>query len=139
MRDYTLPTNPTVHDLAESYVRDERAALRPCLDCAIRGLDDDEREAFFTYVEAAMQGDPTSPPFSPVQQRRISEKLGPLIDSVMSDPSVIAARDQDQAAFRDTPWWKRRYFRARLRWAEYRYGLRGPMRFVNRLRRAPWD
>lgn len=135
-------TATTCTDVFADFRADWHAAMNPCLDCALARCPEPERAAFLVLIDDFLMTAP-SPPYSPVQQRRQRELFQPILDRVNADPdaqaALRAAEDQMHATFRDLPTWKKWRNRLLLRGFELRHGLRGPMRYVNRVRAAPWD
>jgi hypothetical protein len=113
----------TATDLFDEFRRDEEAALRPCLHCLLERCPDGERASLDTLLDDWLMS-ASSPPYSPVQLRRLSEKIMPIIERAEKDPSVIAARDQWDAEWRDVPWlakrWRRLNGRVRIGWMLWR-------------------
>jgi hypothetical protein len=129
---YTTPR--TAVALFNEYVKDYEAALNPCMLCMLEKCPEAEREKLDVLLEAHLDCDDFSrPPHSPVQMRRIQAKLQPLFDQAMSDPAVIAAEDQREAHWRDTPWWRKRYLRLRFKL----FALKMRLRTVGR--KPPWE
>jgi hypothetical protein len=129
------PTTPkTAVGLFVEYKRDEEAALNPCTHCLIEKCPEDEREKLFALLEAWTEDEGyRSPPYSPVQLRRIQAKLQPIDEQVHNDPAVIAAEDQIAAAWRDKPWWRKRISRAKFSLFAWR------MRLSIIGRKKPWE
>lgn len=129
---YTTPR--TAVALFNEYAKDYEAAMGPCLLCLIEKCPEAEREKLDALLEAYHdRDDAPHPPYSPVQMRRIQAKMQPLFDRAMSDPAVMAAEDQREARWRDTPWWRKRYLRLRFTL----FALKMRLRTVGR--RPPWE
>lgn len=95
---YKTPT-----ELAQEFAADYRAALNPCICCAMDYFDgEDERQEVADLIEVLLTN-AESPPYSPVQMRRIEERMQPIFDRAMKDPAVVADRDQREAEWRDKP------------------------------------
>lgn len=124
--------HPTAIDLFDDYRRDWEAALNPCLDCLLRSCPESEREALHALVENHLMTAAT-PPYSPVQMRRTREKVAPIVDRVMSEPWFVAEMDQNAAAWRDKPWFKKAWHRARF------YATITRLRWRIRRRGKPWE
>jgi hypothetical protein len=106
-------TPRTAVALFTDYRKDFEAAMEPCLMCMFEKCPEPEREKLDALLEAYHDEMPRAP-YSPVQLRRIMEKMQPLYDRAMQDPGVIASEDQREARWRDTPWWRKRYLRLRF-------------------------
>lgn len=127
-------TTRTAVSLFHEYVKDHEAAMEPCLMCVIEKCPEPEREKLDALLEAYHdRDDAPRPPYSPVQVRRIMEKMAPLYERAMQDPAVIACEDQREAQWRDTPWWRKRYLRLRFKL----FALK--MRLGTVGRKPPWE
>jgi hypothetical protein len=102
-------------ELFAEYRRDHQAALEPCIHCLVERCPDEEREQLDALLDSFYSDEYRRPPYSPVQTRRIHEKLEPIFEQAMSEPSVIAALDQRDAAWRDKPIWRKMWARGRFR------------------------
>lgn len=110
----------TAADLFEEYRKDHDAALEPCIYCLIDRCPPEQEEQLRALLEMWLDSDRyRTPPYSPVQSRRLQERIQPLLDRVLHDPAVVAHEDQMNAAWRDKPWWRKRWsrLRFRVRWA----------------------
>jgi hypothetical protein len=118
-------------ELFQEFKLDYEAALSPCMICLFEKCPEEEQGKLEALLDAYDLF--PSPPYSPVQLRRIEEKMAPLIDRAMADPAVVASEDQREALWRDTAWWKKTWSRARFR------GFVWKMRVRQVGRRKPWE
>lgn len=128
-------TTHTAVALFAEYRKDHQAALEPCMMCMFEKCPEAEREKLDALVESFYEDvSRPHPPYSPVQMRRIHEKMAPIFDRAMQDPAVIAAEDQRKALWRDTAWWRKRWLRVRfmVRWTLY-------LRVRNLWCKKPWE
>lgn len=125
-------TTHTAVSLFAEYRRDHQAALEPCLMCMFAKCPEAEQDKLDALLEVYLDDSPR-PPYSPVQVRRIMEKMQPLYDRAMQDPAVMAAEDQRDARWRDTPRWRKVYLRTNF----MLFALKMRLRTVGR--RSPWE
>lgn len=111
---------PTAVDLFREYRLDWEAALNPCMMCLLENCPDSEKVALHALFDSYMEEGHESPPYSPVQCRRLADKMQSIMDRVKADPAVMADDDQRAAKWRDTPWWRKRWSRFRLWWFLFR-------------------
>jgi hypothetical protein len=121
----------TAVELFQEFKLDYEAALNPCMICLFEKCPEEEQGKLDALLEAYDLF--PSPPYSPVQLRRIEQKMAPIVERAMADPAVIASEDQRAATWRDTPWWRKAYRRARFRAFVWKLRLRGLGR------RKPWE
>jgi hypothetical protein len=122
----------TAIELFHEYKLDYEAALEPCVFCLFEKCPEEERDELNALLEV-WSDDAPGPPLSPVQIRRLEQKMAPIVERVMADPGVMAAEDQRAATWRDTPWWRKAYRRARFRAFVWKLRLQGLGR------RKPWE
>lgn len=129
-------TTKTATELFGEFRRDHEAALEPCVHCLFERCPPDDEEALHVLVEEYLTTAPR-PPYSPVQHRRLKERIAPIIDRVLSDPGYQAMQDQLEAGWRDKPWWRRRWIRGRsnlwMGWWRFRIWCRSVGR------KKPWE
>lgn len=111
-----MSTTPkTADDLFDEYVKDWNAALNPCMACLLERCPEDELPALNALIDYYLSSDGSckTPPYSPVQARRLHEKMRPIFERVENDPAWMAMQDQYDAAWRDKPWWRKAWIRTR--------------------------
>lgn len=133
-----MDTTRTAVTLFDEYVRDHRAALEPCICCLLEKCPPSELPALNALLDHHLETDYARPPYSPVQQRRLMEKIEPIVDRAMRDPAVMADQDQRDARWRDTPWIVKRWRRTRffVRWT---LRLRLQWMLWHRWQKQPWE
>jgi hypothetical protein len=122
----------TSTDLLAEFRADWEAALCPDVGDFLVRCEPGELDAFRDLLDAYLMEAP-SPPYSPIQQRRLAEKVQPILDRAFADPAYVAAEDQRKAEWRDLPWVVKRW--RRLRFAALTFRLR----WQARQRPNPWD
>jgi hypothetical protein len=130
-----MPATKTAVALFTEYRKDWDAALNPCIHCLYESCPESEQPALQALLDHYLDSDEgfKTPPYSPVQMRRQQEKLKPLMDRVMNDPAWIANEDQMKAAWRDKPWWRKRWSRLRFR------GFMWKLRLSLIGKKPPWE